>query len=53
MEKLDLVNFEIFFKVFCENFEVMNLDKVKKIGLCIDGVSVMIGKKDGLSVKLK
>lgn len=31
----------------------MNLDKAKIIGLCIDGVSVMIGKKDGLSVKLK
>lgn len=53
LEKSDSANSETLFKVLCENFEAMNLDKAKITCLCTDGASVMIGKKDGLSAKLK
>lgn len=53
LEKSDSANSETLFKVLCENFEAMNLDMMKITGLCTDGASVMIGKKDGLGAKLK
>lgn len=53
LEKSDSANSETFFKVLCENFEAMTLDMMKITGLCTDGASVMIGKKDGFSAKLK
>jgi hypothetical protein len=53
LEKSHSANSETLFKVLCENFEAMNLDMMKITGLCTDGASVMIGKKDGLGAKLK
>ncbi|CAC5419017.1 unnamed protein product [Mytilus coruscus] len=46
-------NSETLFTALIENLESMKLDIKKVSGLCTDGASVMLGKKEGLGVRLK
>ncbi|CAG2229931.1 unnamed protein product [Mytilus edulis] len=53
LENSDSANSQTLFDVLCMKLNELQMDVKKISGLCTDGASVMVGKKDGLASKLK
>lgn len=53
LEHSDSADSKTLFTVLMENLESMKLNVNKVSGLCTDGVSVMLGKRDDLGARLK
>lgn len=53
LENADSANSKTLFNVLCMKLKELKMDVKKVSGLCTDGASVMLGKKDVLATKLK
>jgi hypothetical protein len=53
LENADSANSKTLFNVLCMKLKELKMDVKKVSGLCTDGASVMVGKKDVLATKLK
>ena len=51
LQKSDSANSQALYDIVVDQFEAIGLQKLS--GLCIDGVDVMVGKREGLAAKLK